>query len=213
MATTLARNGAPATTHPPADVTKEDAAVDVIKEDAPVTDQPLVESFRLLALNIDRLLEYPAHRSVLVLSARPDDGRSLVATSLVTALAEICPRVMLVKADPLGSDDGLASKISRSTEHGWVKVVDCSRPGKTSQSEFVAGVTATIEEGLRLGAIVVVDAPACTTSTVAFHLAPSVGGVLYLARQRAESSDIHHDIRAQLDLLGANILGLVFNEG
>jgi Mrp family chromosome partitioning ATPase len=204
MATTLARNGASVTTHPP---------VEVIREDAPVTDQPLVESFRLLALNIDRLLEYPAHRSVLVLSARSDDGRSMVATSLVRALAEICPRVMLVKADPIGSDDGLASHLGRVSEHGWVKVVDCSRPGQASQTDFIAGVNATIAEGLKLGAIVIVDAPACTTSTVAFHLAPIVGGVLYLARQRAESSDIHHDIRAQLDLLGANILGLVFNEG
>jgi Mrp family chromosome partitioning ATPase len=204
MSTTLARNGAKAIT---------DAPVEVIRADSPVTDQPLVESFRLLALNVDRLLEYPAHRSILVLSARPDDGRSLVATSLVTALAEICPRVILIKADPIGSDDGLASKLSRSAGDSWVKVVDCSRPGQASQSDFVAGVTAAIADGLKLGAIVVVDAPACTTSTVAFHLAPTVGGVLYLARQRAENTDIHHDIRAQLDLLGANILGLVFNEG
>ena len=172
MSTTLTRNGAPTTTHAPAEV---------IRADSPVTDQPLVESFRLLALNVDRLLEYPAHRSILVLSARPDDGRSLVATSLVTALTEICPRVLLVKADPIGSDDGLALKLSRSTENGWVKVVDCSRPGKASQSDFVAGVKAAIDEGLKLGAIVVVDAPACTTSTVAFHLASAVGGVLYLA--------------------------------
>jgi Mrp family chromosome partitioning ATPase len=205
MSTTLARkNGAPATTHPP---------VEVLREDAPVTDQPLVESFRLLALNVDRLLPDPAQRSVLVLSARADDGRSLVASSLVTALAEICPRVLLVKADPIGSEDGLASKLARTTDRGWIKVADCSRPGKASQSDFVGSVLEAIEEGLSHGATVVVDAPACTTSTVAFHLAPAVGGVLYLARQRAESSDIHHDIRAQLDLLGANILGLVFNEG
>jgi Mrp family chromosome partitioning ATPase len=204
MSTTLVRNGSTAITRPP---------IEIIRADAPVTDQPLVETFRLLALNVDRLLTYPAQRSVLVLSARSDDGRSLVATSLATALAEICPRVLLVKADPIGSDDGHASKLSRTTENGWLSVADCSRPGQVPQSDFVAGVTATIDEGLRLGAIVVVDAPACTTSTVAFHLAPEVGGVLYLARQRAESSDIHHDIRAQLDMLGANILGLVFNEG
>jgi len=203
MSTTLARNGAPSTTH---------AAVEVIQPDAPVTDQPLVESFRLLALNVDRLLVDAARRSVLVLSARSDDGRSLVATSLAAALAEISPRVLLVKADPIGSEDGADSRLNHSTDKGWLKVVDCIRPGKASQSDFVAGVTSAIDDGLRQGAIVVVDAPACTTSTVAFHIAPVVGGVLYLARQRAESPEIHHDIRAQLDLLGAHILGVVFNE-
>jgi Mrp family chromosome partitioning ATPase len=204
MSTTLAKhNGAHATTHPP---------VEVIRPDSPVTDQPMVETFRLLALNVDRLLAELAPRSILVLSARSDDGRSLVATSLAAALAEICPRVLLVKADPIGSEDGLDPKLSHSTEKGWLRVADCSRPGAASQIDFVASVTAVIEEGLRQGATVVVDAPACTTSTVAFHLAQSIGGVLYLARQRAENPDIHHDIRAQLDMLGANILGVVFNE-
>lgn len=204
MSTTLVRkNGAHSAAHAP---------VEVIPPGSPITDQPIVESFRLLALNVDRLLADQAHRSVLVLSARPDDGRTMVANSLAAALAEVCPRVLLVKADPIGSEDGIASRLTYSTENRWLRVADCSRPGSASQIDFVASVTAVIEEGLRQGATVVVDAPACTTSTVAFHLSQSIGGVLYLARHKAESPEIHHDIRAQLDLLGANILGVVFNE-
>ena len=45
------------------------------------------------------------------------------------------------------------------------------------------------------------------------ELASSATGVLYVARRKRQDSRVHQDIRAQLDLLGTPILGLVFNEG
>jgi hypothetical protein len=193
-------------------VVTDHASLEVIRPASPVTDQPLIESMRLLALNVDRLLVDATSRSVLLLSARADDGRSFVSTSLAAALGEICSRVLLVKADPLGSEDGFDSIVSHSSETGWLRVADCGRAGGVAQVDYVAGVSGVIEDGLRQGATVVVDSPACTTSAVAFHLATAVGGVLYLATSKPQNPEIHHDIRAQLDLLQANILGVIFNE-
>ncbi|HEX2648175.1 MAG TPA: hypothetical protein VHO95_13190 [Candidatus Dormibacteraeota bacterium] len=188
-------------------------SVEMIRAASPVTDQPVIESFRLLALNVNSLLTEQNDRSVVLISARADAGRSLVAASLAAALAEVCHRVLLVKADPIGADNGFERFLDESSiGPGWLRVVDCSSHAKRSHAAFMWHIFDTVAEGLAQQATVVVDPPACTASTVAFQLAPRMGGVLYLARRQIEDVSIHHDIRAQLDLLGARVLGVVFNE-
>jgi hypothetical protein len=39
------------------------------------------------------------------------------------------------------------------------------------------------------------------------------GGVLYVAKRRKRGSVPHRDIRVQLELVGATVVGVVFNEG
>src|SRR6202022_70943 len=82
------------------------AATETHRQASPVTsivEPPIVETFRLLALNIQRLIGGLDRRSILVLSAWPNHGRSLICRSLARALSEIMPPVLLVDADPAGA--------------------------------------------------------------------------------------------------------------
>ena len=186
---------------------------------AEVASRAFTEGFRLLALNVQRLLEGERRRSVVVLSANPKEGRSLAAANLAKSLSEIAPPVVLIDADPDGS--GLNGIRPDIREELW------SGPGERPALQVVAPwfrsgtperllerVSGLIEEAIDTGATVIVDAPACTTSSLGFYLATGVTGVLYVARRRRiKESAVHADVRAQLELLGAHVLGVVINEG
>lgn len=164
------------------------------------------ESFRLLALNVSQLLD-PTRRSVLVMSARPRDGRTLATVGVAQALAELGERVLLIDADPVGA------AADRASELPPLRYASPGRLGITTQNAFIAKIGELLAAAEAEGLTVVIDTPPCTSSSVAFHLARSVGGVLYVARRRHEDPAIHADVRSQLDLLGARVLGIVFNEG
>src|SRR5439155_19829140 len=71
--------------------------------ETPVGGRPMVETFRLLALNISRMIATSNRRAIAVMSAWPNDGRSLVSASLARALSEIMPPVLLIDSDPAGA--------------------------------------------------------------------------------------------------------------
>lgn len=192
--------------------------------DAPVAERPIVETFRLLALSVQRLVGREERRSIAVLSAWPDDGRSLVALSLARALAEMMPPVLMVDADPAGSGVSGFGIAARWNGHGGdpfapdimspnFRVLTPPRNWPQNPIVFLEQVQGAIDRATSDGMTVVLDTPACTTSSIAFYMAQSATGVLYLARRRPKTAGIHQSIRAQLDLLGVRVLGVVFNEG
>ncbi|TME44663.1 MAG: CpsD/CapB family tyrosine-protein kinase [Chloroflexi bacterium] len=178
--------------------------------EAPIAERPIIESFRLLALNLQRLVGPEAQRSIVVMSPFPSDGRSLVSASLASALADLIPPVLLVDADPAGSGVELNRQPVRPD--GSLSVLVPARNGRRPIATFLDEVRRAVAEAAEEGATVVIDTPACTTSSIAFFMAPLATGVLYVARKRPHENGIHHDIRGQLDLLGARVLGVVFNE-
>lgn len=177
------------------------------------------EGFRLLALNVDRALAGESRRSILVLSAKPGEGRSTTALGLATALAEVSPPVVLIDGDP----DGSAVKPRNVTSpaagaNGKTPALQVINPwyqmGTTEL--FYERVLEAMEQALANHATVVIDGPACTRSSAGFYMATSVGGVLYVSRDssaRSSDGNVHHEVRAQLDMLGARVLGVVANRG
>jgi len=183
-------------------------AATISTSEADALAQPgVAESFRLLALNVLQLLPDRQRRSILIVSAQDRDGRSFTAGLLALALFEIAPPVLLVDGDPLG-----AGGLHRFLTSGKLRLAEPGRAGTGTQTEFVAQTRRVMAEAEAAGFTVVVDTPACTRSSVAFSLANAVGGVLYVARRRAQDPAVHHDVRAQLDLLDAKVLGVVFHE-
>jgi Mrp family chromosome partitioning ATPase len=194
---------------------------------APVGDDPMVESFRLLALNLASMLRSEQHRSIAVISGFNDDGRTLTAASTARALSELLPPVILVDADPIGS--GLNGFHRPGPLPLWRgPVTDLLQPpappltltrvgaggaGLTTQTGFVNEVSATLEKANTIGATVIIDTPPAMSSSLAFHIAAISDGVIYVARRRMQDPAVHTDIRAQLDSLGVRIFGIVFNEG
>jgi Mrp family chromosome partitioning ATPase len=74
-------------------------------------------------------------------------------------------------------------------------------------------VLETLDAARRDRATVVIDTPAVTVSSAAVAIAARAGGVLYVARRRQARAPLHTEVRDQLELMGARLLGVVFNEG
>ena len=192
----------------------------------------LDEGFRLLALNVSRIIGSEPRRSVVVLSAHASDGRSFAAASLARALATIMPPVLLADGDPLGAgmqESGGISAAGIPLGNGHTRQLglepEAEQPGRhplwvleyarahlRKRGDFTTELLAEIDRATAGGMTVVVDTPACANSSLGFHLAAAATGVIYLARRRVEHPEVHRSIRAQLDLLGARVLGVVFNE-
>jgi polysaccharide biosynthesis transport protein len=185
------------------------------------------EAFRTLALTVDLLLAESSLRSLVVLSAMPGDGRSLVADLLARGLSEIRPPVRLLDADPFGGPK--ASTNGRSTNGHSAKGVtldlnDASLVGFdfarlplagdvfANHRDFLSAVRSLLAVETAAGATVVIDVPACSTSSVPFVVAEMADAAIYVARTGTEASASHAEMRAQLDLLGVQLLGVVFNE-
>lgn len=184
---------------------------------------PIVENegFRLLALNVERLLGREARRSIVVMSANSWEGRSTTAAGLARAMAKTHPPVLLIDADPEGSGLGdlVPSEIPSVANGAGGPSSDLRvmHPGSGLQhvtDAFLEEVQDACREALDESATVIIDAPACSTSSAAFYFAATATGVLYVTRTDAKRNGIvHADVGAQLELLGARVLGVVVNEG
>ena len=191
--------------------------------------QPLDEGFRLLALNVLQLLaagdaEHRGH-SLVVLSAYTGEGRSRVAASLARALAELEPPVVLIDGDQIGSGlshlldtegwpgDELTAKVGANGDGRpslSLMLPDRQRPA--TRVAYLTQIQEAMAKAVAAGAIAVVDAPACTASSVGFYLAAYATGVIYVAGRSESDEAVHRDVRGQLELQGARVLGVVLNE-
>ena len=201
--------------------------IDLDFADQPVGDQPLVETFRLLALQVRNALQGMRQRSILIMSPRPSDGRSLVASSLAHALAPLGGPVVIIDADVVGAgltlngstpgwpdESTFHTAVQDGDGHAFLPLISHYRVDTTHrpQLDIVNDVQRVLEEARVLHTVAIIDTPACLSSSLAFTLAAMSGAVLYVARRRVEDASVHQEIRAQLDRLGASVLGVVFNE-
>jgi Mrp family chromosome partitioning ATPase len=180
-----------------------------------MASEPLVESFRLLAMNIDRLLNEQPRRVIEVVSAYPRDGRSLAALALARALAELGQPVVLVDADPFGGGLNAGKSGARQPLEAppGLSILSPGHNGFTSQVELMDEIHEQIAMAVKGGATVIVDTAACTLSSLAFRVAAWSTAAIYIARRRVGDLSLHAEIRGQLDLAGIQVLGVVFNEG
>lgn len=179
------------------------------------------EGFKLLALNVERLLAGEKRRAIVVMSANAWEGRSMTAAGLARAIAKIHAPVLLIDADPEGS--GLGDMIPADIPHASngsgepssdLRVLHPGSGLHKMSDAFLEKVQAASDEALDEGATVIIDAPSCSTSSAAFYLAANATGVLYVTRSDGKRNGVvHAEVGAQLELLGARVLGVVVNEG
>jgi Mrp family chromosome partitioning ATPase len=174
------------------------------------------DAFRTLALTVDRLLDESDLRSVVVLSAQSGDGRSLTAELLALALSEIRPPLRLLDADPFHStvkDAEIALDLVDEPASGPAyAVLTLGRELFRNQGDFLNATKTLLHRANEGGATVVIDVPPCDSSSIPFAVARMAQCAIYVARPESQVSGMHAEIRAQLDLLGVHLLGVVFNE-
>jgi Mrp family chromosome partitioning ATPase len=187
-----------------------------------------VETFRLLAVNVQQMAVTQGIQSILVMSAYAGDGRTLTVVNLARALAEMGLRVVVVEtagpavapARPLAlsangkgpaSANGTASAADAAAAY-----LRASRTAAQSTLSVTQGDPAAIKdmlEALRpLTDVVLLDSPACLHNADAYMLAPLVDGVIYVVRRRRQDVNAQREIQAHLTRLGARVLGAVYNE-
>jgi Mrp family chromosome partitioning ATPase len=66
---------------------------------------------------------------------------------------------------------------------------------------------------MAMGAQVVLDAPACSLSSIAFSIAQMADAAIYVVRPDRATLEAHREVLAQATLLKINVLGILLNEG
>ncbi len=187
------------------------------------------ESFRLLALNVRRLMDEQQATTLGVLSAFPGDGRSTVAANLAIAIGDHS-RVLLADLRPDALRDpgwlyGAITSGHRSDNDGGYGLPDTMsgpllRTGHPqvwfmdpAERVLTGGrLSDTILAAAEHGMITVIDSPPATESSEAYRLAEQAGKVLYVIRAKPLDMAVHRGVRDTLARLGADVIGLVVNE-
>ena len=197
----------------------------------------IAESFRLLRTMLDFSNVDDPPRTLLVTSAGPGEGKTLVSSNLAVAIAQAGKRVILVDADlhrpsihrEFGLENwvGLTNLIAAGGETalsprgGYFQevaavpglVILTSGPLPPNPSELL-GSTRAGELFRRLAGIadvVIYDSPPGNVLSDASVLATRVAGVIVLARAGATRRDAMQYLATRLQAVGAHVVGGVLN--
>jgi capsular exopolysaccharide synthesis family protein len=192
---------------------------------------PAFEAFRSLRTTIRFQAEENAQKALVVTSAGPQEGKSLVSASLASSLAQLGLRVTLVDAnlrtpslhailnvsqepglaDYLGGGDGPALQTISGTE-GLNVLAAGAIPENAPEllasqrmADLIADLTAESDH-------VILDTPPLLTAADAGALARYVDGVLLVVRANQARRDQIQRAKAMLAQIDAHVLGVVFND-
>jgi Mrp family chromosome partitioning ATPase len=190
--------------------------------DQPAT--PFAEAFRLLAINVRALFGDAPNQAVVVMSAFPEEGRTMVAANLALALGEH-GRVLLVPESggrrgsfPMRAmlSSGTTDTDDTATHSKWsTKATGYPNVSILDWAGSLHASTALLDEVKRAneaGTFVVVDSPPAVNASEAYLLAQQVGNVLYVVPDRVQDMNVHSQIREHLQRLRVRIAGVIINE-
>jgi capsular exopolysaccharide synthesis family protein len=199
------------------------------------------EVFRLLRANLRYFKAQQDVKSVVVTSAAPGEGKTLVSLGLALAAVTSGERVLLIEADL--RDPGLSRVLSLEASGGlsWVlteadgSVADAVTQVKASELADAVGDTmldvipagaippnpTELVESQRMGEVlayaegaydfIVIDTPPVLAVSDAIPLIMASSGVLAVSGLGVSTRNSATDLAVQLDRLGASTLGLVVN--
>jgi receptor protein-tyrosine kinase len=195
------------------------------------SNHAVAESFRQLRNRLIQDLGKGQPRAVMVTSAGPEEGRSMVAVNLALAVAETGRRVVLVEADlrhpslarrfSLPEEVGLAQVLSGEADLGDVLV---GAPGGDGNVSFITAggpptdpgqlfsteLLAVLVDQLReKNDFVLVDMAPLLPYADATGLAARVDGVVLTVRYGRTRKERVAEAAAVLESLGARTLGVV----
>ena len=191
---------------------------------------PLVEAFRALRTNV-LFSSSEQFRSIVVTSASPGEGKTLIAANLAVALAQAGQRVVILDADMRrphmhslfglgvapGLSDLLAGKVRledgvRATATPSLKVVTAgnaaANPAELVASRRFAELLAELQRGCD---VVVLDTPPVMAVADASILAHQTSGVLFVVAADSTSRQAAQAALDQLERARSRFIGAVLN--
>ena len=194
---------------------------------------PAAEAYRTLRTSILVTAAERGVKTFMVVSAMASEGKTTTAANLAVVLAQADKRVVLISADlrrprlheffGLGSSERGLSEVLDGDRRAWEalrsgkinnlwimssgKVSD--QPTELLQSESMRQLLADQREVVDF---IILDCPPVLAVADALVLAPMVDAVLFVADADRTPRGAVVQARAQLDQVGARILGTVLNE-
>ncbi len=193
---------------------------------------PPSDALRMLRTNVESALDYPARRVILVASAEPGEGKSLVAANLAATYAEMGLPTLLVDLDlrkpsvheiyRVRRGPGLSDVLSDGTP--WRRAVQIPEVDQLhllpagSAVEDAGGLLATVklaellDEMRQIFSVVVCDSPALLAVADAALVARRADAVLLVYALGTTPSRSLARAQGILSTARANVLGLVAND-
>jgi capsular exopolysaccharide synthesis family protein len=214
------------------DLDDEEVAIERMELAAHAAPRSMIaEAFRTIRTNL--LLSSPAERqrTVLVTSAKPEEGKTSVAVNLAISIGQSGRRVLLVDANfhrpglqnvfPQAKREGLSNiligrgklaDLASPTELPNLEVLTCG-PIPPNPTELLAGryLAELIGEAAGRYDQVIFDGPPVLLVSDALVLASAVDGVVLVCRAKTASRGTVQRAREQLERVNARVFGAVLN--
>lgn len=204
-------------------------------EDKPITltepRSPTAEVFRSLRTTITLAhIDVPLHR-ILITSPMPQDGKTTIASNLAIVLAQGEKKTLLLETDlrlpsiqlqfglhnHAGLTDllvhpfvGVSDVIQRV--NGLAVITSGDLPPNPSELLSSKKMEQILEQLNQIFDMIVIDTPPVLTVTDAAALAPSMDGVVLVAKPGTTKLKALQDSLEKLDAVGARVLGVVLSE-
>ncbi|MEI9951384.1 MAG: polysaccharide biosynthesis tyrosine autokinase [Pseudomonadota bacterium] len=211
-----------------------DAAADHPKVELQVHTHPtsgLAEAARAIRTNIVFMSPDKPHRSLLITSAVPAEGKTTVACSIATTIAQAGRRVALVDCDlrrprlhkifgqpnDLGItsallDRGVEDRIAIQTEVPNLWVVPTGplppNPAELLHSEAFRGVLERLSQRFDR---IIIDSPPIIAVTDATVLSTLADGVIVVVRASTTTKDLVRRALKSLRDVGSQVVGIILN--
>jgi succinoglycan biosynthesis transport protein ExoP len=194
---------------------------------------PEAEAFRALRTNIMYAAVDRPLRRILITSATPEDGKTTVASSLAVVLSQNEKTVVLVDADlrrpqvhrkfglqnriglsdlfvrPLDSLSGVLQAI---TPRQLAVITSGGLPPNPAELLTSSTMRKLLDLLNQVFDVIVIDSPPLLTVTDAAALAPSMDGVILVAKPGITKLDALKQSVEQLRAVEARLMGIVLNE-
>jgi capsular exopolysaccharide synthesis family protein len=193
---------------------------------------PVAEAFRSIRTALSFSVAAQNVRFLMVTSASPAEGKTLVSTNVAAALAQTGKRVLLVDADmrkpalhknfELDNKRGLTNllieedtrvvDIARVTEIDDLSFISCGAiPPNPAELIGCERMRAVLQEMIDTYDYVVIDTPPVINVTDAAILAHTAHGVILVVRGFRTERDLARRAVEVLSAAGAKMLGVVLN--
>jgi capsular exopolysaccharide synthesis family protein len=190
-----------------------------------------VENFRNIRVGLQLSAPAERQRTILVTSAKPEDGKTMCVSNLGLAIAQTGRRVLIVDANfrrpaihsiyNLDSTPGLSNMlIGEGNLEGTARRTDvpnldvlASGPTPPNPVELLGSpeMRKVLEDAIRIYDQVIIDAPPVLLATDGLVLSTLVDGVILVVRAKENSRGIANRAVNLLQRVNAHLFGCILN--